>query len=75
MLYAPYNIQLMRPIFHLHGHIALKFNSIPVCFSKNTAFLKTLDIGRDFTSSVFIILELSFIPTCIARFLPLDMTR
>ena len=30
----------MRPIFHLYGHIALKFNSRPVC----DAFLKILDL-------------------------------
>ena len=30
----------MRPIFHLYGHIALEFNSRPVC----DAFLKTLDL-------------------------------
>ena len=30
----------MRPIFHLYGHIALKFNSRPVC----DVCLKTLDL-------------------------------
>ena len=40
MLYALYNIQYMRPIFHLYGHITLKSNSRPVC----DAFLKTLDL-------------------------------
>ena len=40
MLYALYNIQLMRPIFHLYGHIALKFNIESVC----DVFLKTLDL-------------------------------
>ena len=40
MLYALHNIQLMRPIFHLYGHIALKFNIKPVC----DVFLKTLDL-------------------------------
>ena len=40
MLYALYNIQLMRPIFHLYIHIALKFNIKPV----SDVFLKTLDL-------------------------------
>ena len=30
----------MRPIFHLYGHIALKFNIKPVC----DVFLKTQDL-------------------------------
>ena len=52
MLYALYNIRLMRPIFHLYGHIALKFNIKPVC----DVFLKTLDFndrhhhGQDYES-------------------------
>ena len=37
---GPKNIQLMRPIFHLYGHIKLKFNSKSVC----DAFLKTVDL-------------------------------
>ena len=39
MLYALYNIQLMRPVFHLY---ALKLNSRPVY----DAFLKTLDLKK-----------------------------